>query len=128
MSKAAPAQQPPKDERTLLKVTLKGSSHENYGEETYEVCLVNAEGNREFKICLDTEKPAYFQLCQFMSSDPRKARQIHFSRGDLSGVMQGEFQVDEQTLKRDASVQLKPAMTFNDQGEEVVGPGETEEI
>ena len=99
MSKVAD-NQPPKDERTLLKVTLKGSSNENYAEETYEVSLVNAEGNREFTVTLDSEKPAYFQLCQFTSQDPRKARQIHFTKGSLNGIMQGEFQVDERTLTR----------------------------
>ena len=106
MSRAAPAEElpPPRDERTLLKITLNGSSNVDYAEETYEVSLVNAEGNREFTIAFDCEKPAYFQLCQFMSPDPRKARQIHFTRGNLNGVMQGQFQVDEQTLKREATV------------------------
>lgn len=63
-----------------------------------------------------------------MSEDPRKVRQIHFKRGSLAGVIQGECQLDEQSLTRDATVRLEPALTLNEQGEEVPGPGEPEEL
>ena len=42
--------------------------------------------------------------------------------------MQGELNFDEATLTREATVTLEPGMIFDDQGEEVRGPGESEEI
>ena len=67
-------------------------------------------------------------MCLFQNPNPKKARQIHIKRGNLKGVMQGELNFDEATLKRDATVALEPDMTYNDNGEEVRAEGEPEEI
>ena len=86
----------PLDERTLLKVSLKGSSKQQQpDEEGYRVSLLNAEDNREFSQELDEGRPAYFQLALFQDRNPRKARQLHFSKGDLVGVMQGRFELPD---------------------------------
>ena len=59
-----------KDERTLLKITLKNQADS----ETYGVSTINVEGNREFRTTMEAEKAAYFQLCLFQDQNPKRAR------------------------------------------------------
>lgn len=108
-----------KDERTLLKITLKNQADS----ETYDVSLLNAEGNREFRTTLEAEKAAYFQLCLFQDKNPKRARQIHIAKGNLVGTMQGRFSFDEETLRQDATVLLQPRAELDEHGEEIPGKG-----
>ena len=112
---------PLRDERTLLKISLL----DNAGS-SYEICLLNKEGLKEFHTEMAEEQPAYYQLCLFQDRNPKNARQIHIRKNGSGheGTVEGTCLFDEETLRKETSVTLQPAPEMDQHGEEIPGKGE----